>query len=62
MVERKPSLTPTAARQALIKSARRLEPVNDQSGGGLVDAYQAMLAVAPLEASETQVTPAANRQ
>jgi subtilisin family serine protease len=62
MVERKPSLTPTAARQALMKSARRLEPVNDQSGGGLVDAYQAMLAVAPLEASETQVMPAANRQ
>jgi len=45
-----------------MKSARRLEPVNDQSGGGLVDAYQAMLAVAPLEASETQVMPAANRQ
>lgn len=62
MVERKPTLTPTAARQALMKSARRLEPVNDQSGGGLIDAYQALLTVAPLAASETQVTPAANRQ
>jgi subtilisin family serine protease len=62
MLERKPTLTPDAARQALMKSARRLEPVNDQSGGGLVDAYQAVLAVAPAEASETQVTPAVNRQ
>lgn len=62
MVERRPALTPDAARQALMKSARRLEPVNDQSGGGLIDTYQALLAVAPLEASETQVVPAANRQ
>ena len=62
MLERKPSLTPTAARQALIKSAKRLDPVNDQSGGGLIDAYQALLTVAPLEASETQLTPATNRQ
>ena len=62
MLERKPSLTPTAARQALIKSAKRLDPVNDQSGGGLIDAYQALLTVAPLEASETQLTPAMNRQ
>ena len=62
MLERKPSLTPTAARQALIKSAKRLDPVNDQSGGGLIDAYQALLTVAPLEASETQLTPTVNRQ
>lgn len=64
MLERKPGLTPAAARQALMKSARRLEPVDDQSGGGLVDAYQAVLSLAPAEASETIVTPtpAANRQ
>lgn len=64
MLERKPALTPTAARQALMKSARRLEPVDDQSGGGLVDAYQAVLSVTPSEATETIVTPtpAANRQ
>lgn len=61
MLERKPALTPDAARYALVKSARRLEPVNDQSGGGLVDAYQAVLAVAPAEASETIVTPAASQ-
>jgi len=47
MLERKPTLTPDAARQALMKSARRLEPVNDQSGAGLIDAYQALLTVAP---------------
>jgi hypothetical protein len=62
MLERKPGLTPAAARQALMKSARRLEPVDDQSGGGLVDAYQAVLSVAPAEATETIATPAANRQ
>ncbi|SDN18857.1 S8 family serine peptidase [Afipia sp. GAS231] len=64
MLERKPGLTPAAARQALMKSARRLEPVDDQSGAGLVDAYQAVLSVAPAEATETIVTPtpAANRQ
>lgn len=62
MLERKPGLTPAAARQALIKSARRLEPVDDQSGGGLVDAYQAVLSIAPAEATETIATPAANRQ
>ncbi|WP_172842036.1 S8 family peptidase [Bradyrhizobium lablabi] len=64
MLERKPGLTPDGVRDALMASARHLgsTPVDDQSGGGLVDAYQAILTVAPAEASETTVTPAANRQ
>ena len=64
MLERKPGLSPDAAREALMKSARRLgaNPVDEQSGGGLVDAYQAILAVGPAEASETIATPAATRQ
>ena len=64
MLERKPALTPDAARQALMKSAKHLgsQPVDDRSGGGLVDAYQAVLTVAPAEASETLVTPAAKRE
>lgn len=63
MLERKPGLSPDAVRQALMKSARHLgsKSVDDQSGGGLVDAYQAVLAVAPAGATETLATPAANR-
>ena len=62
MLERKPGLSPDAAREALMKSARRLGANPEQSGGGLVDAYQAILAVGPAEASETIATPAATRQ
>ena len=63
MLERKPDLTPDALRQALMTSARHLgsKPIDDQSGGGLVDAYQAVLAVAPATGDETNLTPAANR-
>jgi subtilisin family serine protease len=59
MLERKPGLAPDAVRQALMASARHLsgKPVDDQSGGGLVDAYQAILAVAPEMSSQT-ATPA----
>jgi subtilisin family serine protease len=59
MLERKPGLAPDAVRQALMASARHLtgKPVDDQSGGGLVDAYQAILAVAPEISSQT-ATPA----
>jgi len=55
MLERKPGLAPDAVRQALMASARHLsgKPVDDQSGGGLVDAYQAILAVAPEMSSAT---------
>lgn len=65
MLERDPSLTPDGLRQALVTTAHHLgaQGIDDhQSGGGLVDAYQAILAVAPAAASEAVVTPAANRQ
>jgi subtilisin family serine protease len=67
MLERKPELSPDALRQALMASARHLgsTPLDDQSGPGLVDAYQAILAVSPTTSSETipaPVVPAANRQ
>jgi hypothetical protein len=61
MLERKPGLSPDAAREALMKSARQLGTRRDQAGSGLVDANQAVLTVAPLESSETIATPAANR-
>jgi subtilisin family serine protease len=62
MLERKPGLAPDAVRQALMASARHLsdKPVDDQSGGGLVDAYQAILAVAP-EMSSATSAPAVGR-
>jgi hypothetical protein len=62
MLERKPGLSPDAAREALMKSARQLGTRPDQAGAGLVDAHQAVLAVTPKESSETVATPAANRQ
>jgi subtilisin family serine protease len=64
MLQRKPQLAPDAVRQALMSSAKHLgaKPVDDQTGGGLVDAYQAILTVAPEVSSETTVTPAASRQ
>jgi subtilisin family serine protease len=64
MIERNPSLSPDAVRKALMASAQRLgsKPVDEQSGGGLVDVYQAILTVAPAAASEKTVTPAVNRQ
>jgi subtilisin family serine protease len=61
MLERKPGLSPDAAREALMKSARQLGTRPDQAGGGLVDANQAVLAVTPQETSGTIATPAANR-
>jgi subtilisin family serine protease len=64
MLERSPQLTPEAVRKALMASAQRLsaKPVDEQSGGGLVDVYQAILTVAPSAASEQTATPAVNRQ
>ena len=54
MLQRAPSLTPDALREALMESARHLQP-KDQVGAGLVDAYQAVLAVAPV--ADANVTP-----
>lgn len=64
MIERNPELTPEAVRKALMASAQRLgsNPVDEQSGGGLIDVYQAILTVAPSAASEQTVVPAADRR
>jgi subtilisin family serine protease len=63
MLERQPDLAPDALRRALMASAHHLggTPADDQSGGGLVDAYQAVLSVAPAAGNETNLTPATNR-
>lgn len=63
MLERKPDLSPDALRRALIASAHHLggTPLDEQSGGGLVDAYQAVLAVTPAAGNETNLTPDAKR-
>jgi subtilisin family serine protease len=68
MLERKPGLTPQALRQALIASAHRLsgglvpKVLDDQSGGGLVDAYQAILAVTPASVDAVNMIPAADQR
>lgn len=64
MLERNPQLSPDAVRKALMASAQRLggKPVDQQSGGGLIDVYQAILTVAPSAASEAKPAPAASRQ
>jgi hypothetical protein len=63
MLERKPALGPDEVRRALMTSAHHLggKPVDDQSGGGLVDAFQAILTVAPEMASETSTAPDVKR-
>jgi subtilisin family serine protease len=63
MLERQPDLAPDALRRALMASAHRLggTPADDQSGAGLVDAYQAVLSVAPAAGTETNLTPATSR-
>jgi subtilisin family serine protease len=55
MLQRAPSLTPDALREALMESAHHLQP-KDQVGAGLVDAYQAVLTVAPV--ADANVAPA----
>jgi subtilisin family serine protease len=61
MLERSPRLRPDAVRRALTVSARALEPLQGdapvapptgQSGGGLADAYGAILSVAPAVGQE----------
>jgi subtilisin family serine protease len=63
MLERKPDLGPDTLRQALTATAHRLgsagtDKEDDQSGAGLVDAYQAVLAVAPAPVAPVAVDAA----
>jgi subtilisin family serine protease len=55
MLERKPDLDPDSVRKALVATARDLGPkgLDSQFGAGLVDAYQAVLSIAPLSADAT---------
>jgi hypothetical protein len=72
MLERKPDLGPDALRQALTGTAHHLGPVaakpaDEQSGAGLVDAYRAVLSLAPPAApaaadAGVTVTPASVRR
>lgn len=59
MLERNPGLTPDAVRRALVSTARDLGApgIDPLFGAGLVDAYQAVLSVAP--AAEVNAAPAA---
>ena len=38
------------------------QPVDNQTGGGLVDAYQAIMTVAPMAGGEAVVIPASDRR
>jgi subtilisin family serine protease len=62
MLQRAPSLTPDALREVLMDSAHHLQP-KDQVGAGLVDAYQAVLSVAPVADANARppVTPVADQ-
>jgi len=69
MLERRPDLNPDALRQALTGTAHHLEgnkAADEQSGAGLVDAYQAVLSLepAPIDAANAMpaATPAAVRR
>jgi hypothetical protein len=65
MLERKPDLVPDTLRQALAGTAHRLgskgtdKAADDQSGAGLVDAYQAVLSLLPAPVDAANATPAA---
>jgi subtilisin family serine protease len=65
MLERKPDLGPDTLRQALTGTAHRLVSkgiaADDQSGAGLVDAYQAVFSLAPAPLDAANVMPAAVR-
>jgi subtilisin family serine protease len=69
MLERRPDLGPDTLRQALIGTAHHLgstgsdKIADGQSGAGLVDAYQAVLSLAPAAAMDAaNVVPAAARR
>src|SRR5580704_12156658 len=62
MLERKPELGPDALRQALAETAHHLgagTATDDQVGAGLVDAYRAVLSVAPASVDAANVIPVA---
>jgi subtilisin family serine protease len=62
MLERKPSLGPETLRQALIGTAHHLgSDKAAESGAGLVDAYQAVLSLAPAPVDAANAMPAAVR-
>jgi hypothetical protein len=60
MLERKPELGPDMLRQALTGTAHRLadKAADDQAGAGLVDAYQAVLSLAPAAVDAANAMPA----
>jgi subtilisin family serine protease len=57
MLERKPDLAPDSLRLTLTGTAHRLKA--DESGSGLVDAYQAVLSLAPSSVDAANAVPAA---
>jgi hypothetical protein len=64
MLERRPDLAPDGLRQALTGTAHQLvargtdKAADGQSGAGLVDAYQAVLSLAPAPVDAANVLPA----
>jgi subtilisin family serine protease len=72
MLERRPDLAPDTLRQALTGTAHHLGPkgidkgadkaADDQSGAGLVDAYQAVLSLVPAPIDAANAIPAAVRR
>jgi subtilisin family serine protease len=57
MLERRANLTPDGVRQALMASAHHLDAkAPNEFGAGLVDAYQAVVSVAPV-AMDAAVSP-----
>jgi subtilisin family serine protease len=68
MLERRPDLMPDTLRQALTGTAHYLgskgtdKAADDQSGAGLVDAYQAVLSLVPAPIDAANVTPASVRR
>jgi subtilisin family serine protease len=68
LLERRPDLVPDTLRQALTGTAHHLvskgndKAADDQSGAGLVDAYQAVLSLAPTPIDAVNVMPAEVRR
>jgi subtilisin family serine protease len=62
MLERRPDLAPDGLRQALTGTAHHLVPKGadkavDESGSGLVDAYQAVLSLTPAPVDAANALP-----